>query len=83
MKFNFDNFLAGHELYAYQYFGAHRFKKDGVNGIIFRTYAPNAQEVHLIGEFNNWGQQEIKLEKVHPYGVFEVFVPKFIDFRYG
>ena len=78
--FNIDNFLKGTELYAYKYFGAHRITKNGIKGIVFRVYAPMAKEVYLIGDFNSWGQYNTKLEKVHFYGVFEIFVPNVKDY---
>lgn len=52
---------------AYEYFGAHI--QDG--GVVFRTYAPNAQRIAIVGEFNNW--QEQPLEQLHQSGVWNYF----------
>lgn len=55
---NLEDFYSGNEWYAWQYFGAH-VKEDGV---VFRTYAPFAVKVALIGEFNSWHEQEMELQ---------------------
>lgn len=47
---NQDQFFAGNAFDAYTYFGAH-VQKDSV---VFRVYAPNADAIYLIGEFNDW-----------------------------
>ena len=47
---DFYNFYTGKEFEAYQYLGAHVW--DG--GTTFRTFAPAAQRVSVIGEFNGW-----------------------------
>lgn len=43
-------FFEGRELHAYEYFGAHPQK----GSTVFRVYAPNAQSVAVIGNFNQW-----------------------------
>ena len=43
-------FYKGDSFEAYEYFGAHITDK----GTLFRTYAPNASKVALVGDFNNW-----------------------------
>ena len=70
-----DFFLNIHEFYngkvfnAYKYFGAHPCE----NGTVFRTYAPNAVKVSLIGEFSNW--QEIPMKSVNDGKFYEISVP--------
>lgn len=44
---------------AYEYFGAHPQK----NGVVFKTYAPAARKVSVIGEFNEW--KETPMEQLH------------------
>lgn len=65
---NLQKFLKGKSFDAYEYFGAHL---EG-HGVIFRTYAPNAHHISIIGEFNNW--QEQPLCKIHPSGVWSTFL---------
>lgn len=50
-----QKFYNGDVYDAYQYLGAHI--EDG--GVVFRTFAPNADHVAIIGEFNNWQEQEM------------------------
>ena len=49
-------FYTGKVFDAYKYMGAH-IEEDGV---VFRTYAPNALKVELVGDFNNWEGTEMK-----------------------
>ena len=60
------NFYIGKSFDAYDYFGAHTEK----NGTTFRVYAPNADKVCLIGEFNNWKEEE--MQKLGTSGIFEL-----------
>jgi 1,4-alpha-glucan branching enzyme len=64
----------GNLLYAYRTFGAHVVEHDGVAGVNFVVWAPNALRVSVIGDFNRWD------ERVHPMrlrsgGVWELFIP--------
>lgn len=53
------DFYEGKSFDAYTFFGAH-IQEDGV---IFRTYAPNAEKVMVIGEFNHWQEEEMIQEE--------------------
>lgn len=56
---------------AYEYFGAHIVEK----GVVFRTYAPHAQSVHVIGEFNNWtANEDSKMKRLNDRGEFELWI---------
>ena len=52
---------------AYEYFGAHL--EDG--GVVFRTYAPNAWGINVMGAFNGW--KEEPLQQLHQSGVWVGF----------
>lgn len=80
MNFDLNEFLYGQSIYAYEYFGAHRVVKDGVEGVVFRLYAPLARDVSVIGDFNNWDVTSNKMERIDPNGVFETFVPGLKDY---
>ncbi len=62
---DFFGFYTGTEFEAYRFLG-HHFTDDGV---IFRVYAPAAQKVALIGQFNDWKEQE--MNRVHDGQFFE------------
>ena len=64
---NLQKFYMGEAFDAYEYFGAHL--EDG--GVVFRTYAPNAQSIAIIGQFNNWKEQP--MEQLHQSGVWVGF----------
>ncbi len=51
-----QDFYEGKTFHAYEFFGAH------VEGdeVVFRTYAPNAVKVSVIGEFNGWKEEEMQ-----------------------
>ncbi|NCA95817.1 MAG: hypothetical protein EOM74_02430, partial [Methanomicrobia archaeon] len=73
------DFLVGNTTRAYEYFGAH-FTEVEINGrkdsgVIFRLYAPMAEDVSVIGSFNNWDIGAHKMNKVDLVGVWEVFIP--------
>ena len=53
---DFQKFYMGEIYDAYKYLGAH-VEEDGV---VFRTFAPQAERVAIIGEFNNWQEEEMK-----------------------
>ena len=53
---DFDRYLfnEGTFEHAYDKFGAHLLTVDGRQGVVFAVWAPNAKNVSLIGDFNNW-----------------------------
>jgi len=71
------DFLMGQSINAHEYFGAHFIdaKDDAPYGVMFRLYAPLADDVSVIGEWNNWNTQANKMNKVDMSGVWETFIP--------
>ena len=67
---DFYGFYTGKIFDAYKYLGAHT-EKDGV---VFRTFAPSASKISVIGEFNDW--EEIPMEKVHDGNFWEFSTKK-------
>ena len=63
---DFYGFYTGKIFDAHEYLGAH-VQDDGTT---FRTFAPSASRVSLIGEFSGW--QELPMEKVHDGNFWEV-----------
>ncbi|MGH6969124.1 MAG: GlgB N-terminal domain-containing protein, partial [Stellaceae bacterium] len=65
----------GTHLEAYRRFGAHSITLDGVAGVVFCVWAPNAKRVSVVGDFNFWdGRRHVM--RLHPgAGVWELFIP--------
>jgi 1,4-alpha-glucan branching enzyme len=64
----------GTHLEAYRKLGAHRMRRDGVEGIGFAVWAPNARAVSVIGDFNQWDTSADPMDKRWDCGVWERFV---------
>ncbi len=56
--------------------GAHPAEIEGVSGVRFAVWAPNAQRVSVVGEFNAWDGRRHPMRKRHGAGVWELFVPR-------
>ena len=59
---------------AFEFMGAHRAKKRGAEGWIFRVWAPNARAVSLTGDFNDWDPSRTPMTQISEQGVYEAFV---------
>ena len=67
--------VEGNHLASYQKLGAHALLHDGVEGVAFAVWAPNAQRVSLVGDFNAWDGRRMPMRKRHAGGFWELFVP--------
>ena len=67
-------FHQGTNYRAYEFLGAHFAQKDGKDCVLFRTWAPNAESVSVVGDFNNWDDSVNVMERITNDGVFEAFV---------
>jgi 1,4-alpha-glucan branching enzyme len=68
-------FGQGDERRIYDKLGAQFRVIDGVAGISFATWAPNAQRVSVVGEFNQWDGRYHPMRLLGASGVWELFVP--------
>ena len=58
----------------YKKLGAHPVSKDGVNGVYFAVWAPNAAAVSVVGDFNEWNAYANPMTKLGAGGIYELFV---------
>ncbi|MDB5366719.1 MAG: 1,4-alpha-glucan branching enzyme [Rhodospirillales bacterium] len=56
-------------------FGAHAMELDGVAGVAFVVWAPNARRVSVVGDFNQWDGRRHPMRLRHDAGAWELFVP--------
>ncbi len=59
---------------SYKFFGAHKFVEDEKESIRFTVWAPNAKEVFLIGDFNDWNETNLPMKKLGETGVWVINV---------
>ncbi len=69
-------FNAGIHYEVYNKMGAHPVVIDGVEGVEFSVWAPNAQRVSVVGDFNLWDGRRNMMQKLGDSGVFELFIPR-------
>jgi 1,4-alpha-glucan branching enzyme len=58
----------------YKKLGAHETMIDGKNGVYFAVWAPHAEAVSVVGEFNDWDQTVNEMKRLEPIGFYEAFV---------
>lgn len=75
-KFDVDLFLLGKHFRLYEKMGAHPLKLEGVMGTYFAVWAPHAQLVAVIGNFNEWNKFSHPLNRRSDHsGIWEGFIP--------
>ncbi len=73
-EFDRQVFGEGHHWHAYRFLGAHARSRDGQAGVQFATWAPAAQRLSVVGDFNGWNGLAHPMQR-HPGGIWERFVP--------
>ena len=61
---------------AYRMLGSHAIEINGVSGVRFAVWAPNAERVSVIGEFNSWDGRINPMRLHGSSGVWEIFIPE-------
>ncbi len=74
-EFDLHLFSEGKLLQCYNILGAHEKEVDGIKGILFATWAPNAERVSVIGDFNQWDGRTNPMRVRGGSGVWELFIP--------
>ena len=74
-EFDLHLFSEGTHYRAWEKFGSHRLTIGSVTGVHFAVWAPNAQRVSVVGDFNHWDGRAHPMRKLVPSGVWEIFIP--------
>lgn len=74
-EYNINKFMTGSAQDAYKYMGSHEAVVDGISGMIFGIWAPDARRVSVIGAFNKWDGRVFQMEKDCDTGIFFLFIP--------
>lgn len=69
-----DLFRSGRDCRAYEFMGAHPETCDGQQGYHFSVFAPEAAEVSVMGEFNDWSRDTHMMQR-DELGIWECFIP--------
>lgn len=59
----------------YKTFGSHLKKNDGIDGVLFTLWAPNAMKISVVGDFNDWDGKRNYMNKDIQTGVWTLFIP--------
>ncbi|HAZ42892.1 MAG TPA: 1,4-alpha-glucan branching enzyme, partial [Methylococcaceae bacterium] len=82
--YSFEPFLTDFDLYlfgegrhhhVYQILGAHPMTRNGIAGTAFAVWAPNAERVSVVGDFNGWDGRVHAMRSRGASGVYELFIP--------
>jgi len=82
--YSFDSSISQHDIYlhsegklnqAYRMLGAIPMQHQGVDGVRFAVWAPNAERVSVIGDFNHWDGRIHSMRTHGSSGIWEIFIP--------
>ncbi|HEU0155205.1 MAG TPA: 1,4-alpha-glucan branching protein GlgB [Stellaceae bacterium] len=65
----------GNHLASHQKLGAHQLVHEGIEGVAFAVWAPNARAVSVVGDFNSWEARRMPMRHRGSSGFWELFVP--------
>ncbi|HEX2621780.1 MAG TPA: 1,4-alpha-glucan branching protein GlgB, partial [Phototrophicaceae bacterium] len=66
----------GNHLASYEKLGAHLREVNGVAGVNFAVWAPNALRVSVVGDFNRWDERVHPMQMIGDSGIWELFIPE-------
>ncbi|SFL30601.1 1,4-alpha-glucan branching protein GlgB [Halanaerobium salsuginis] len=75
---DYDRYLfhQGRHYESYNFLGSHLAQIDGQTGIRFNLWAPAAEKVSVIGDFNNWNKNKNPMTKIKDSGIWTIFIPE-------
>ena len=68
-------FNHGEHVYAYRFLGAHHCQHQGLEGVLFVVWAPSAERVSILGNFNGWDGRIHPMRSRGSSGIWEIFLP--------
>ncbi len=74
-EFDQHLFAEGRHWHIYQKLGSHLHTIDGIKGVYFAVWAPNAERVSVIGDFNQWDGRCHTMRNLGSSGIWEIFIP--------
>jgi len=74
-EFDLHLFGEGKHWHAYRLLGSKLHEADGVSGVLFSVWAPNAERVSVVGDFNSWDGRSHAMRVRGGSGVWEIFIP--------
>ncbi|MDC9729821.1 MAG: 1,4-alpha-glucan branching protein GlgB [Methyloprofundus sp.] len=75
-EFDQHLFSEGKHWNIYQKLGGHLHTVDGISGVLFSVWAPNAARVSLVSDFNNWDGRCHPMRSLITSGIWEIFIPE-------
>lgn len=74
---DFDLYLIGEGSHYknYEKLGSHVMEINGIKGVHFAVWAPNAKRVSIVGDFNNWDGRRHQIRVLGSSGIWELFIP--------
>ncbi|MEJ5285243.1 MAG: 1,4-alpha-glucan branching protein GlgB [Brevinematia bacterium] len=77
----YDQYLfnEGNHFEIYNKLGAHIMEVNGVKGVSFAVWAPNAKSVSVVGDFNNWDRRRHQMRILGSSGIWEIFIPGLVE----
>ncbi|OAI17619.1 glycogen-branching enzyme [Methylomonas lenta] len=74
-QFDQHLFAGGSHWHIYKKLGGHLHTVDGIDGVYFAVWAPNAERVSVIGDFNRWDGRNHPMRSLGGSGIWEIFIP--------
>lgn len=75
-EFDQHLFSSGNHWHIYKLLGSHLRTVDGIKGVHFAVWAPNASRVSVVGDFNRWDGRCSPMRCLTSSGIWEVFIPE-------
>lgn len=74
-EFDQHLFGEGKHWHVYQKLGSHLHNADGIEGVLFTLWAPNAGRISVVGDFNHWDGRCHPMRSLGGGGLWELFIP--------